>query len=301
MASIEDEGLRTATELQIAHFGQCPMQLFFFPHIHKLPSTSPRFKFSLKHVWESNEKYFEEAKLSDWVHLSSLPPVSKNLMAVRICGTDKVVAIDENGIIHFFKWLWKPDEVTEDEDEEKVSDPDQGCFVAQREVINFKTVPRLAYTFPDASNDVELPIAVAVSRTMFASQTLLLVLSDGNGKGALALQFLDPSKNIIKGVAIIPSVHSSRITCIAMDTMGSVSYQSYFSGGGGVGMFIYFIFSFQYEILIKYCSFYCLHLQAENWQFLVLKMGVQLYGALSLPIIYLCDHVYGYEAIMDPP
>ena len=236
VASIEDEGLRSATELQIAHFGQCPMQLFFFPHIHKLPSTSPRFKFSLNHVWESNKTYFEEAKLCDWVHLSSPPPVGKNLIAVRICGTDKVVAVDENGIIHFFKWMWKPDEVADDDDDQKVSEPDQGCFVAQRELLHYKTVPRLAYVRPDALNGAESPLAVAISRTMFASQTLLLVLSDGDGKGALALQFLDPSKNIIKGVAIIPSVHSSRITCIAMDTMGSVSYQSYFSGGGGVGM-----------------------------------------------------------------
>ena len=29
VASIEDEGLRQSTEDQIAHFGQCPMQLFW--------------------------------------------------------------------------------------------------------------------------------------------------------------------------------------------------------------------------------------------------------------------------------
>jgi hypothetical protein len=32
VASIEDEALRHATELQIAHFGQCPMQLFYRRH-----------------------------------------------------------------------------------------------------------------------------------------------------------------------------------------------------------------------------------------------------------------------------
>jgi hypothetical protein len=35
VASIEDEGLRHATELQIAHFGQCPMQLFYRRHAKK--------------------------------------------------------------------------------------------------------------------------------------------------------------------------------------------------------------------------------------------------------------------------
>ncbi|CAN0573128.1 unnamed protein product, partial [Ectocarpus sp. 12 AP-2014] len=32
LANIQDEGLRRATELQIAHFGQCPAQLFGRPH-----------------------------------------------------------------------------------------------------------------------------------------------------------------------------------------------------------------------------------------------------------------------------
>ena len=35
VASIEDEALRRATELQIAHFGQCPMQLFYRRHAKK--------------------------------------------------------------------------------------------------------------------------------------------------------------------------------------------------------------------------------------------------------------------------
>jgi len=35
VASIEDESLRAATELQIAHFGQCPMQLLWKPHPRK--------------------------------------------------------------------------------------------------------------------------------------------------------------------------------------------------------------------------------------------------------------------------
>lgn len=36
VASIEDESLRVATELQIAHFGQCPMQLFGRNHVRRV-------------------------------------------------------------------------------------------------------------------------------------------------------------------------------------------------------------------------------------------------------------------------
>lgn len=170
--------------------------------------------------------HFEVAKLSDWVHLPCPPPAGKKLILVKICGTEKVVAVDENGIFHFFRWAWKPHEVSEEEKE--YAEPDQGCFVAQRELPNFKSVPRLAY------NSAEIgPPVVAISRTMFASGSLLLVLSDGDGKGALSLQFLDVNKNVVKGIAIIPCVHSARITCIATDTMGSSSHLNYQAGGGG--------------------------------------------------------------------
>ena len=88
VASIEDEGLRTATELQIAHFGQCPMQLFWRPHISKLSQTSSRFKYSLNHVWDNRHLHFEVVKLSDWVHLPCPPPDRKKLIILKICGTE---------------------------------------------------------------------------------------------------------------------------------------------------------------------------------------------------------------------
>jgi hypothetical protein len=40
LTQIKDESLRRATELQIAHFGQCPMQLFVRPHPQQLRRTS---------------------------------------------------------------------------------------------------------------------------------------------------------------------------------------------------------------------------------------------------------------------
>ena len=71
--------------------------------------------------------------------------------------------------------------------------------------------------------------AVAISKTLFASRSVLLVLSDGDGRGAISMQLVDPAKGNVKGEAMVPAVHSSRITCIAMDPIGTAA------GHGGVG------------------------------------------------------------------
>jgi hypothetical protein len=48
VAAIEDESLRRATELQIAHFGQCPMQLFTSPHVRAAtPETNLKTSMAL--------------------------------------------------------------------------------------------------------------------------------------------------------------------------------------------------------------------------------------------------------------
>ena len=57
VASIEDEGLRQATELQIAHFGQCPMQLFYRRHAKK----------------QAQEKHRRRQTLSDLYDIKSVP------------------------------------------------------------------------------------------------------------------------------------------------------------------------------------------------------------------------------------
>jgi WD40 repeat protein len=43
------------------------------------------------------------------------------------------------------------------------------------------------------------------------------------------MQLVDPAKASVKGEALVPSVHSSRITCISMDPIGTAA------GHGGVG------------------------------------------------------------------
>ena len=70
---------------------------------------------------------------------------------------------------------------------------------------------------------------VGISKTLFANRSLLLVLSDGDGRGALAMQLVDPVKGEISGEVIVPSIHADRITAIDMDPIGTAS------GQGGVG------------------------------------------------------------------
>jgi len=275
VASIEDEGLRKATELQIAHFGQCPMQLFYRRHasrksrsnrrrrqtlseylrlydmktgsllIHTLPPHISMTKMLSKTTVVDNANKpllpFTDAPLSYWVHLGAPPPgPHAPLISIRLALADRCMAIDSNGIFHFFRWAWKPEFIEEDLSDDGADSPDdsslsgaldlfcdKGCFVAQRELFSFRNIPRLPYS-PVATGDFSY-ISVSVSKTLFANRSLLLVLSDGDGKGGLAMQLVDPAKGLIKGEVIVPSAHADRITSIDMDPIGTAS------GQGGVG------------------------------------------------------------------
>lgn len=271
VAAIEDESLRSATELQIAHFGQCPIQLFRKTHPKKkrrcpytgrygsnISSPLPNLVGSYDAVdttkaaaisngvlggsaLKSHEERalpFLNAPLSYWVHIHSPPPgPHAELFRLRFVGRDRCLAIDSKGIYHFFRWAWKSDSPhlivntnddgpiadEESSDEDNVNDEasrtsskkkeskhvlirDEGCFIAQRELHGFHNIPRLP--FINSHNK----LSVAISRTLF--KKYLLILSDGNGKGDLAVQFVDPSKGIVKLQAIIPNVHAARISSI---------------------------------------------------------------------------------------
>jgi len=276
VAMIEDEGLRQATELQIAHFGQCPMQLFVRPHVRRAVAittrkltfyqmlsaytttnvivvtkmarkgtgpgsslnTSPVTTTTTQKPWKEVEHLpFFHAPPSHSISLEAPPPgPHANLIAVRLAGIDRCLAVDANGIFHSFRWAWKPQNNNESSNED--IDPndypmlvDQGNFVAQRELPRFRTVPRLFYA-PSSLQDSTItnhPPAVAISKTLFASRSVLLVLSDGDGRGALAMQLVDPAKGNVKGEAVVPSVHSAQITSISMAPIGTAA------GHGGVG------------------------------------------------------------------
>ena len=270
VASIEDEALRHATELQIAHFGQCPMQLFYRRHAKKrsrensvrrrrqtlsnlfdlhsvalVEERSTAEEQEEKEVEETGDKQsgivqqlpFSNAPMSYWVHIGAPPPgPHAPLVSIRLALTDRCLAVDSKGIFHFFRWAWKPefkDELSDDDDgytsEESSSAAgidifrDAGCFVAQRELFSFRTIPRLPFA------SVARNVTVCVSQTLFANRSLLLVLSDGDGKGALAMQLVDPVKGAIRGEVIVPAAHAGRITTMKMDPIGTAA------GQGGVG------------------------------------------------------------------
>ena len=235
ISAIPDEALRVATELQIAHFGQCPMQLFWRPHICKLPPSSLRRRDSLSNylmLWRQNNsqqrsKLFKGRPISHWVHLAPPPPGPHgDMVCVRICFGNRCVGVDEKGVLHFFKWAWKPDEEEYGNERGAGSDSDaspqvvdKGCFVAQRELSHFRSLPRLP--LQDESHH---PItAIAISQEFYLSRAHLLVLSDGDGCGGLSLQFVDPKKGVVKSETIIPYVHGLRLSAISMDTIATPS------------------------------------------------------------------------------
>jgi len=257
VASIEDEGLRKATELQIAHFGQCPMQLFYRKHAKRQPfKENHRRRQTLSDLYDIKSKAlskvngqrrnmpFRNAPLSYWVHLGAPPPgPHAPLVSIRLALADRCLAVDSKGIFHFFRWAWKPD-LTEDElsddssssSQENQDAPedndifrDKGCFVAQRELFSFRNIPRLPYSPPTSGDGDTGNVVAAISQTLFANRSLLLVVSDGDGKGALAMQLVDPSKGEVKGEVIVPSIHADCITSIDMDPIGTAA------GQGGVG------------------------------------------------------------------
>jgi hypothetical protein len=291
VASIEDEGLRHATELQIAHFGQCPMQLFYRRHGKKQTRNYFRRHQTLSDLYDlknaplsaqlsldqlasravdKNEEFittralpFMDAPLSHWVsstlmririlttsftnvfvstqiYLGAPPPgPHAPLISIRLALADRCLAVDSKGVFHFFRWAWKPDfgddEMSDGDSGTSHDDAadkegifrDKGCFVTQRELFSFRSIPRLPYS----SNRMEdsRVVTVAISKTMFANRSLLLVISDGDGKGALALQLVDPIKGEIRGEVIVPSIHADCITAIDLDPIGAAS------GQGGVG------------------------------------------------------------------
>ena len=253
---------------------------------------------------------FRNAPLSYWCHVAAPPPGPHSpLIALRLAGTERILAIDGNGVYHSFRWQWRAEEPSDDGQEQQhrsgpaqaaaenggsrsranskssvggggegdggadnnsgkiggdsgEDDPsegrhqhqhqqsdlfaDRGCFVAQRELAHFRSVPRLPYHPPPAlqtslkrpnsgsssqqqqQQQQQQAVVAAISKTLFASRTLMLVVSDGDGRGGICLQLVTASGSI-KTETIIPQVHSDRITAVAMDPIGNAA------GQGGVG------------------------------------------------------------------
>ena len=191
---------------------------------------------------------FRDAPLSYWCHVAAPPPGPHSpLVALRLAGTERILALDGNGVYHSFRWQWRAEEPDDrrgggggnnngggppaaaqaaengaasnldkkshgrsrsdsknsvnggdgggangndspkaepPEDQQKQSDlfADRGCFVAQRELAHFRSVPRLPYHPPpvpqqslkrsnsgSSSLQQQQPsVVAAISKTLFA-------------------------------------------------------------------------------------------------------------------------------------
>ena len=127
VAAIDDPALRSATELQIAHFGQCPMQIFFKPHEkQRVFRGGPK---SLKDAIEPHSlpiersrgilyKPFSGAPMSHWFHLPAEPLGPKvGFIAIRVVNNQRILAVDSTGTFHFYVFEWKMDNKSVSEQE----------------------------------------------------------------------------------------------------------------------------------------------------------------------------------------
>jgi len=125
---IKDEALRQATELQIAHFGQTPMQLFKVPHpLRKILksniiTTKPRYFKEYYPIYETNRKlsnYFtknslivtekcDEEMICQDAATSMLMKSQSSTTMIRIIETiimnDRILCIHENGVLEMIKY-----------------------------------------------------------------------------------------------------------------------------------------------------------------------------------------------------
>ncbi|CBN78887.1 conserved unknown protein [Ectocarpus siliculosus] len=109
LANIQDEGLRRATELQIAHFGQCPAQLFGRPH----PARGQRGQGVPRPVaasFRGLERWRESGRLASVRSVQRVPSVSLRQVGVRACralADGRLLSVNGLGVIEQFNYAWR--------------------------------------------------------------------------------------------------------------------------------------------------------------------------------------------------
>lgn len=110
---IEDEALRRATELQIAHFGQTPMQLFKVPHPTRkvsgpnavLPLSRPLKKvFNKADVEELIPPTTDEESIAISTPCTLLLRKSPNVVVLCSILVDRIICVLDNGVIEVLKF-----------------------------------------------------------------------------------------------------------------------------------------------------------------------------------------------------
>ena len=248
-------GLRSATELQIAHFGQCPMQLFRKPHpskrkncpytglygtIHSSPlqriygtfeavdttvagaySQSDGTMIELQHRPEKPRLPFLNAPLCYWVNIPPPPPgPHAHLLCVRFIGHDRCLGVDAKGVFHVFRWSWKadPPKILASSAIDSTNDDDMTDENGGK-IVQDEGCFLAQRELNSFRNIPRLSYCESEVNVVGLSYNLfsrmVLVLADANGKGAMSIQFVDPIKGIVRSEAVVTSAHSDKISAIA--------------------------------------------------------------------------------------
>lgn len=98
--SIEDDELRLATETQIAHFGQCPMQLFNVAH-PKRRSVENDIARPLRLSFEDYTKSAQLRRQWEPIKLKPLGPTAVKMVHIL---RDRFVSINALGVVEMYHW-----------------------------------------------------------------------------------------------------------------------------------------------------------------------------------------------------
>ncbi|OQS04079.1 hypothetical protein THRCLA_03638, partial [Thraustotheca clavata] len=203
--AIEDPMLRTAMEQQIAHFGQCPRQLFTKGH----PARGPLIL---------SQAVSRPLSISFLNHPKCpLPSITRSLggctplRAIQIL-SDRLIAVNELGVIELHHWKLQAKQSTPSAKRvEELSlvekDAEDWCLVTERDLTPFDIVPRL----PMYSSSI-FPISI--------SSNGRVVVSGGAPTGTIHVRLIDLANGHVVAKASVDG-HSNIVTCLHMTSMGA--------------------------------------------------------------------------------
>jgi len=212
---------RNATELQIAHFGQCPRVLFNCPHPPRGSFTSiPRPLGMAFRQWEVE---FSKRSGNTLVYVALSSPAA--IVAVKVL-PGKIIAVDSKGVISAFNWKWnsvpaeentfnaqKADSYSPTHDEENSA----GLSVIQ-DLSPFSTLPRVPLCPIQSTNLKQRHVAGhgEVPPICFSPRGGYIVTGGPLlGGGCFTLSQLDSQSSQILASLILQG-HMLQISCVCM-------------------------------------------------------------------------------------
>ncbi|TDH66045.1 hypothetical protein CCR75_007127 [Bremia lactucae] len=253
---INDPFLRESMELQIAHFGQCPMQLFQTCHPSRYGTSHSQTKVSVSVVEHSTTivsnsdrtsssgfqtivprslslsfhdlSVLAHEKRRQWTCQATVQSITcHSIRAIQIL-SDRVVSINEHGILEVFQWTLVPKDKTmhsrivsiHHEPYEPVP-----CSPIQDE---WHECPWLLELHRDESIKASIPcipmyehfiingIHTSLKRSpLVISDNGRVVISGGARNGALHIRLVDLDTNHVIGKASVVG-HTAAITCLSL-------------------------------------------------------------------------------------